>query len=149
MAAEQQGDVLLYQTNDNGDINVVGGLVALSGGLETAAYLSLFGGNEQDDGRADNPLQYWGNLNETEAEKQYRSETQYLLRSIPAIPANLRRIEDAAERDLAWMVSARAATSVSVSASMPGRNKVRLAVTINAEGDPANLEYIENWKADA
>lgn len=143
------GDVLLYQTNDNGDIIVEGGVVALSGGLETAAYLSLFGGNEQDDGRADNPLQYWGNLNETEAEKQYRSETQYLLRSIPAIPANLRRLEDAAERDLAWLISVKAATSVSVSASMPGRNQVRLAVTINAEGDPTNLEYVENWKADA
>lgn len=144
----QQGDVLLYQTNDDGDINVDGGIVAMSGGLETAAYLSLFGGNEQDDGRKDNPLQWWGNLGE-DPERQYRSETQYLLRSVPAIPANLRRIEEAAVRDLGWFVSSGAATSVSAAASMPGLNKVRLAVTIEANGQPAVIEFIENWKADA
>ena len=144
----QQGDVLLYQTNDDGDINVDGGIVAMSGGLETAAYLSLFGGNEQDDGRKDNPLQWWGNLGE-EPERQYRSETQYLLRSVPAIPANLRRIEEAAVRDLGWFVSSGAATSVSAAANMPGLNKVRLVVTIEANGQPAVIEFIENWKADA
>lgn len=144
----QQGDVLLYQTNDGGDINVDGGIVVMSGGLETAAYLSLFGGNEQDDGRKDNPLQWWGNLGE-EPERQYRSETQYLLRSVPSIPANLRRIEEAAVRDLGWFVSSRAATSVSAAASMPGLNKVRLVVTIEANGQPAVIEFIENWKADA
>lgn len=144
----QQGDVLLYQTNDGGDINVDSGIVVMSGGLETAAYLSLFGGNEQDDGRKDNPLQWWGNLGE-EPERQYRSETQYLLRSVPSIPANLRRIEEAAVRDLGWFVSSRAATSVSAAASMPGLNKVRLVVTIEANGQPAVIEFIENWKADA
>ena len=144
----QQGDVLLYQTNDDGDINVDGGIVAMSGGLETAAYLSLFGGNEQDDGRQECPLQWWGNLGE-EPSRQYRSETQHLLRSIPAIPANLRRVEEAAARDLSWFVSSGAATSVSAAAGMPGLNKVRLVVTIEANGQPAVIEFIENWKADA
>lgn len=147
--AEQQGDILLYQSNDNGEINAAAGLIEMSGGLETAAYLSLFGGNEQDDGRQDNPRQWWGNLDEAQTENQYRSETQYLLRSIPSIPANLRRLEEAAKRDLAWFVSARAATSVSVSASMPGLNQVRIVVHLNIEGDPAQLEFVENWKADA
>lgn len=140
----QQGDVLLYQGNDDGEIDVVNGVVTMSGGLETAAYLSLFGGNEQDDGRSDSPLQYWGNYGET-PDRQYRSETQYLLRSIPAIPANLRRLEDAATRDLGWFVSSGAATSVSASATMPGPGRIRLVVSIDEEviGD-----YIENWKAD-
>ena len=146
--AEQQGDVLLYQSNDNGEISAEAGVVRMAGGLETAAYLSLFGGNEQDDGRQDNPLQWWGNRDETEQEKQYRSETQYLLRSIPSIPANLRRVEDAAKRDLDWFLTVGAATSVDVSASMPGLNKVRLVIALNIEGDPTELEFVENWKAD-
>jgi len=142
---DQQGDVLLYQSNDNGEINSVAGVIEMSGGLETAAYLSMFGGNEQDDGRQDNPLQWWGNLDETESARQIRSETQYLLRSIPSIPANLRRIEDAAKRDLAWFESAGVASSIDVSASMPGLNKVRLVVTLNGDQE---LEFVENWKAD-
>lgn len=146
---QDQGDVLLFQTTDDGEIEVEDGRVTLSGGLETAAFLSLFGGNEQDSGRAGDPLTWWGNIDEGQPERRYRSETQYLLRAIPAIPANLRRIEQAAERDLAWMVSTNAATSVSATASMPGRNRVRLVIRIEADGAPSIIEYFENWKADA
>lgn len=145
---QDQGDVLLFQTNDDGEIEVENGRATLTGGLETAAYLSLFGGNEPDSGRADDPLTWWGNLAETQPERQYRSETQYLLRSLPAIPANLRRLEQAAERDLAWMVSVNAAASVSATASIPARNRVRLVVRIEADGVPSIIEYFENWKAD-
>lgn len=141
---EQQGDVLLFQGNDNGDIIVEDGLVRMSGGLETAVYLSLFGGQEQDDGRESNPLNWWGNLGEV-PERQYRSETQYLLRSLVAIPANLRRLEDAARRDLAWMLSTGAALEIVIGASMPELNRVRL--TININGD-ITLEFVENWRAE-
>lgn len=141
----QQGDVRLFQTNDEGEILVEGGLVAMNGGLETAAYLSLFGGNEDDDGRADNPAQFWGNFSEIQTARQYRSETQYLLKAIPATSGNLRRIEDAARRDLAWFVEARVATSVIVSATIPALNSVALTVEINQE----RFEFVENWRANA
>lgn len=141
---EQQGDVLLYQSNDNGEIIAEGGLIQMSSGLETSAYLSLFGGQEQDDGRPDNPLSWWGNLGET-PERQYRSETQYLLRSIASVPANLRRIEDAVRRDLGWMLSTGVASEVTVEASMPALNTVRIAVNINGD---TTLEFVENWRAE-
>ena len=147
--SEQQGDVLLFQTNDGGNLAIAGGLVEMSGGLETAAYLSLFGGNEGDNGQAGNPQTWWGNVNEPDPRRQYRSETQHLLRSLAAVPANLRRLEQAAVRDLGWMVEAGAATDVSAAASMPGLNKVRIVATIHAEGPPAAIEFFENWKADA
>lgn len=137
-------DVLLYQSNDNGEINAEGGVIQMSSGLETSAYLSLFGGQEQDDGREGNPLNWWGNLSET-PDRQYRSETQYLLRSIAAIPANLRRIEDAARNDLGWMLSTGAASELTVGASMPALNTVRIA--INVDGD-TTLEFVENWRAE-
>lgn len=124
-------DVLLRQTNDGGEIAVDNGLMLLSDGLETAAYLSLFGGNEDDAGdAASERLQWWGNLDETEATRTYRSETQHLLRSLPAVPSNLRRIEQAAARDLAWMLPAGLAKSVAVSTSIPAVNRIRLEVTI-------------------
>lgn len=124
-------DVLLRQTNDGGEITIEAGLALMSDGLETAVYLSLFGGNEDDAGdAAGERVQWWGNLDETEPARTYRSETQNLIRSLPAVPRNLLRIEQAAARDLAWMIASGVAKSVSVSASIPEVNRVVVAVSI-------------------
>lgn len=149
MTDQQQGDVKLFQTDDGGNISVEDGLVAMSGGLETAAYLSLFGGNEDDDGRSGSPLTWWGNLDENDPARQYRSETQNLVQALPLTTGNLRRIEDAALRDLAWLTSGNIASSVSVSASIPGLNRVKLTVDIEARGEESRFEFVENWKARA
>jgi len=117
-------DVLLRQTNDGGDITVESGLFLLSEGLETAVFLSLFGGNEQDPGEGESDQQWWGNLSETEPARTYRSETQYLVRALPAIPAHLLRIEHAGARDLQWMLDEGTAQSVKVSARIPELNHV-------------------------
>ena len=145
----QQGDVSLFQTNDDGEIEVVNGVVTMSGGLETAAYLSLFGGNEDDDGRKDNPKTWWGNLLEINPTKKYVSETQHLLQSIPAVSANLRKIEDAAKKDLNWFLTNNIASSVTVLASIPDVNRITLTVNIDAEGEESEFEFTENWKAGA
>jgi phage gp46-like protein len=145
----QQGDVRLYHTHDGGEIDITGGLAAMDGGLETAAYLSLFGGNEDDDGLALNPATWWGNLDEIDPTRHQHSETQYLLAHLPATPANLRRIEDAAGRDLKWMVEKKVATAVTVAATMPGLNRVHLAVHIQADGADVGLDFNENWRASA
>lgn len=134
-------DVLLRQTPDGGEITVQNGLALLSDGYETAAYLSLFGGNEDDPGGSDTRLQFWGNLIEADQAAMDRSETQHLLRSIPAVPANLRRIEQAAERDLAWMVTAGAALSVRAEATMPQLNRIALRITIQTTTGTRILEF--------
>lgn len=140
-------DVLLFQTNDDGDIEIEGGLVTLSPGLSTATYLSLFGGNQQDDGSQDNALTWWGNLGEIDTAKRYRSETQYLLGTIPATSGNLKRIEDAALRDLEWMVKEEVCDSIDISASLIGVNRVKIDVNILAEGDETQFEYTQDWRA--
>ena len=145
----QQGDVLLCQTNDDGEIEVVNGVATMSGGLETAAYLSLFGGNEDDNGQLDNVTNWWGNLDETDPAREYHSETQNLLQSIPSTTGNLLRIEQAADRDLAWFIEVKAASSVTVAATMPGLNKVKLTIDIEAIGVQSSFEFVENWSASA
>lgn len=143
----QQGDVKLFQTTNDGDISVTGGIVAMSGGLETAAYLSLFGGNENDDGRPDNVLNWWGNIGEDDLSRKYRSETQNLLRALPATTHNLLRVEDAANIDLAWFLTEKVASSVTVTVGIPGINKIRIVVDIEANGVESTFEFTENWKA--
>lgn len=145
----QQGDVKLFQTTDEGEITVEGGVVEMSGGLETSAYLSLFGGNEDDDGLQESSATYWGNLDETEPSREYRSETQHLLQALPATPNNLKRIKAAAERDLDWFLSESVASSVVVAVSMPGVNKIKLVIDIEARGEESRFEFVENWKATA
>lgn len=146
--APNMSDVLLYQTNDNGEINVEGGVVEFSGGLRTSVYLSLFGGNEDDPGGSDTALSWWGNKIEPDPVRAYRSETQYLLSSIPALPKNLRRIEQAVKRDLQWMIEQRAASEIEVSASVPSLNRVAIELKIRAQGREENFNFSENWKAN-
>ena len=145
----QQGDVLLEQTDNEGEITVTNGVVTMSGGLETAAYLSLFGGNEDDDGRKENRKTWWANLLEIDSAKKYISETQHLLQALPAVSANLRRVEDAAKKDLDWFITNSIASSVEVFASIPGLNKVALSVNITAQGEESTFKFTENWKAGA
>ena len=80
----QQGDVKLYQTNDGGEITVENGITEMSSGLETCAYLALFGGNEKDAGGADLSKTWWGNFDESNQSGQYRAEFQNLIQSIQA-----------------------------------------------------------------
>lgn len=147
--AGQQGDVSLFQTDDGGDITVEGGIVEVGGGLETAAYLSLFGGNEDDDGLAGNPANWWGNIDEVDPAREYHSETQRLLQSLPATSGNLRRVEGAANRDQDWFITSKVASSIAVSASIPGINRIKLTIEIEAQGEEYIFEFVENWKAGA
>ena len=127
-------DVALRQTPNNGDICVTGGVVELDGGLETAAYLSLFNGAD-----------WWGDVLETDPVRQYPSETEQALAGLPATTGNLRRISEAVKADLQWMTTTGVATSVDASATMPGRGQIRITVTINAEGEPQEFQFLQNW----
>lgn len=137
-------DVLLSQTENDGDIEIVDGLVTLTDDFRTAAYLSLFGGNELDDGRDNNPLTWWGNLTEIEPGRQYISETEFLLQSLPSIANNLLRLEDAANRDLKSFVENGSAESVEARVSIIELNTLKYDISINGN---ETVTFIENWKA--
>jgi phage gp46-like protein len=138
------GTIKLRHTNDGGEIGFVDGAVVQCSGLEPAAYLSLFGGNEDDTGGRDTSKQWWGNLIGGDT---YRSETQSLLRAMPATSGNLRELERAVVRDLTWLVLSKAADSVEASASIPAPNAVLVEVSIVAEGKQTKYTYSENWAA--
>ena len=137
-------DVLIFQTNDNGEICIVDGLVELTDDFRSAVYLSLFGGNEEDDGRDDNELTWWGNLNELDPAKQYRSETEYLLRSLPVTTGNLQRLEDAAENDLQFFIDKGIVKELKIEVSLIGRNKLEYLIELNGD---ETVTFQLNWKA--
>jgi phage gp46-like protein len=143
----QQGDVKLYQTDNDGDIVVDNGVIEMTGGFDTAVYLSLFGGDEKDDGMDGNSQNWWGNLSETEAAYQYRSETQNLIQLLHATSGNLLRVESAVSRDLQWMLDKKIASSITVNVTIPKLNWVRIAITIVADGAESKFEFTENWRS--
>lgn len=127
-------DVLLFQTPDGGEVRCTNGQLALTEGLDTAVYLSCFGGNADDSGgAADSSKQFWANFDEPDPLKKYRSELQFLLRKLPLIPANLPRFEEAANADVAWLTES-VAESVAARATMPGINKVAIAIAVVING---------------
>lgn len=138
-------DARLFHAADGGDIEFRSGVV-MADGLETAAYLSLFGGNDDDDGsEATKSQQWWGNLDEPVAERRYRSATQATLRALPLTTANLRKVEDAARRDLAWLEKD-VADSVTVRASLPARNEILLSVTIRVGDNEFTFPFLTRWQ---
>ena len=141
----QQGDVKLYQTLDSGEIDIVGGIVAMDTGMATAVYLSLFGGNRDDPGESDQKKTWWGNVEEPDIDKQYRSKTQYLLQSIPVTSFNLLRIKAAAENDIDWLKKQNGVDSIDVSVTIPGLNRIKIVVLIIVNGEYYEYAFNEQW----
>lgn len=142
-------DVKLFHTVDDGEIELKNGQLVMSDGLAEATYFSLFGGNERDSGlKVDDKLQWWGNLGEVEQKRKYRSETQNLIRSLPATSSNLRRLEDAARRDLEWFTE-EVADSVEATAVIPALNRVELHVVIVIGNKRIGMVFATDWRARA
>lgn len=140
-------DVLIYQTPNDGDITVENGITEMTPGFSSAVYLSMFGGNEADGGGSDDPNEWWGDLLDVDPSRHYRGETETALLNMAAVPANLLKVQEAAKRDLQWLLDTNAASTVEVTATMPGLNRVALSVVVEADGIESQFEYVENWKA--
>jgi hypothetical protein len=140
-----EGDVLMRHTDDGGEIECVGGIITLSDGLETSAYLSVLGGNEDDNGiDADNPEQFWANFEEPVVERRQRSRTQYVLIALPCLPSNMPLVEEAVMADLAWMGPALQAT-VAVEATIPAVDTVNIHVEITIGNVTYPFDFKSPW----
>ena len=148
LSTDFQGDVLLTSTDDGGEIIETDGIIEATAGFETAAFISLFGGNKNDDGtESTKPQAWWGNLTDPDnPERWMTSRTQNILTGFPATPGNLNKIIEAANLDLAWFKSEKIADTIEISASIPARNKLQLDIIILKDQKKlTELRYEENW----
>jgi len=139
----QQGDIVLFQSVNDGEIEVINGLITMNGGLQTTVYLSLFGGNQygKQEPESNNYKEWWGNIGEVE-ENQYISKTQNFIEGMPLITSNLNALEEAAKEDLKWLIDKKIATKIIVNVSIPNLNMVKLEIEINNE----KFEFLANWR---
>ena len=144
-----EGDVLLTDTEEGGEISIVNGLVMCDRSFTTALYLSLFGGNEEDGGKVDNNKTWWGNrLEGTEDDEKIVSRFQSLIRTLPLTTKNIVLAQEAVLQDLEWMKSESIADEITCNIKSKDNSRIELTVVIkknNALIDEGN--WTVNWEA--
>lgn len=124
-------DVWMYQTFDDGNVYVLEGDLYRTDGLETAVYLSLYGGNPDDNGTEGNRLGWWGNDGQEDPARQMVSRFQNMLEGAPLTSGNILRFEDAAAADLAWLEAL--GYDVLVSGQITGKDRLKMTINIDDE----------------
>lgn len=149
MAEEFGGDVLFFDTEDGGEIAVINGLVIADGGFRSAVYLSLFGGNKEDEGDVASSHTWWGNkLEDVPVNERLVSRFVSYIRAVPLTSKNLRVAQDKAEEDLKWFIDDGIADSVAVELIEEGNNRIQLSVRIEKSGEVIESgKYALQWEA--
>jgi len=131
-----EGDLLLYDTPDGGDIRVEEGLVASDRAFSTAVYISLFGGNKDDSGRVRNRRTWWGNtLRGVSESRRLASRFQAIVFGMPMTAKNILDAEEAARLDLSWITSEKIADKITADGRAEARNRFSLEIKISAAGE--------------
>ncbi|WP_444818574.1 phage GP46 family protein [Treponema denticola] len=130
-----EGDVLLIETPDGGDVVIEEGLIKPCKDFSTAVYLSLFGGNKADDGKVKNSRTWWGNvLEDLSEDEKMVSRFQAVVLGMPLSVKNMREAERAASLDLNWFIEKKIADEIRTSGRIKERNNFLLSVEIKKEG---------------
>jgi phage gp46-like protein len=130
-----EGDLLLRDTPDGGDIIIEDGLFKDDRMFDTAVYLSLFGGNKDDDGKVENSRTWWGNtLTGVGESEKLVSRFQALITRTPMTAKTIREAEAAAELDLQWLVKEGAADRIVVTGKSAAHARFVLHVEVSANG---------------
>lgn len=149
-----KGDVLIANELDGGEFSDIGNennvIFADTQGFETATYLSLFGGNEEDNGTESTKNKtWWGNLLEKDnPERQIISRTQNILRGLPAVPANIIKLKLAIEEDLKWFIDEKIADVIISDIVIPSKNRANIEIQILKNKQLVHeTKYEVNWDA--
>src|SRR5512138_608105 len=131
MSYDFEGDLLLSNTPDGGDIFLDSNDCFIGDtGFETAIYLSLFGGNYDDNGtESTKNKSWWGNiLEENNPERKLISRFQNLSRSIPLTPGNLLKLKDAIKEDLQWFIDDGVIDKLEINMIIPSKNRLNTEI---------------------
>ena len=133
----QDGDVLLFQTLNAGNISITDGIVQMTQGLETAVYLSLF-----------SPADWFCNEAAETPEERLSSETEAIINNKPQSSKNYQLLVQAIEADLKWLIDNGNANSIEASVSSDGLNRVIIGITIEQDSSSTNISVPVEWGAN-
>ncbi len=144
-----EGDVLLSDTVEGGEITIINGLVIADKSFSTALYLSLFGGNGADGGKVDTNRTWWGNrLEGTKEDEKLVSRFQSIIRDLPLTSKNLELAQEAVLKDLDWMKSEGIADEITADISALDNQRIDLTVIIKKSSQVVDRgNWTVNWEA--
>lgn len=136
MSKLRTGDILIFNTLSGGTIQTVNGEPEMTGGFESAVYITLFGGNGND---------LWMNEYLTEEEK-IKSEFIGFIESAPLTLFNIKRAEQLAQTDLKWFIDSGIADIIEIEIEATGNKRIDLTVDIQKDKETLfkNIYQI-NW----
>jgi hypothetical protein len=143
-----EGDVKIISTLDGGEINFNSGIVEMTQGFESIVYLLLFGGNMDDDGtKSTEKYEWWGNkLELNHPERKINSRFQNMISGLPATPANLKRLTEAARQDLAVLQSEKICDTIDITLTIPQKNRVDIEIVLLKDKRKLfETKYEANW----
>jgi phage gp46-like protein len=130
-----QGDLLLQETPDGGEIILENGLFKFDENFSNAVYLSLFGGNKEDNGKVKNNKEWWGNTIEgIEENEKLISRFQNIIYGLPMTVKNIREAEAAAALDLKWFKDEKIIDELNIDGRITGKNNFILVVEMLIDG---------------
>jgi len=130
-----EGDLLLEDTPDGGDIQILNDFFVNDLSFNTAVYLSIFGGNKDDNGKVKNKFTWWGNtLDGVPENEKIISRFQAVIFGLPMTTKNIKEAETAAKMDLQWVISEGIGDTVLTAGTAITRNKFQLQITIQTKG---------------
>jgi len=144
-----EGDILIYSTEDGGEINFNSGILEMTKGFESMIYLLLFGGNIDDDvTKATEKKEWWGNkIESNNPERKIHSRLQNLMHGIPATPANLKKLEQAIIQDLSLLTTEKIADKIETELSIPKKNWLDIKIIVwKDEKKLYETSFEINWK---
>jgi len=137
-------DLLLYETGDGGDLQLLGNDLANTSGLFNMVYMALFGGNPQavttdNEIETEQRLDWIGNsvLFGNKEDIQFNSFTERALLENALNSDGRLKIEDAAKKDLNFLANF---ADIEVSVSVLSDNKAGIYVKLQ---EPDNLQEKE------
>jgi phage gp46-like protein len=144
-----EGDLLLSETPDGGEVSIENGVFVCDRSFNTAVYLSLFGGNKDDNGRVKNNKTWWGNtLSGTAENEKLVSRFQAVISGLPMTTKNIQEAEGAASLDLKWITDEGIAEKITVSGRALTRNRFALHIDIQSGGKSIyENTFAVFWKA--
>jgi phage gp46-like protein len=129
-----EGDVLLYETDDGGEVKEENGFIMPDKSFSTAVYLSLFGGNKTDPGKVKSDNEWWGNrLNGISESEKLRSRFQFIIMGFPMTVKTIKEAETAAAMDLNWFIDEKIADEIVIYGQAAEKNKFNLTLEIKKD----------------
>lgn len=130
-------DIYLQPTEDGGQLNIINGKPEMTGGIETAVYLSLFTGP------------WWGNAISESESQEYNSTIPEIINSGVVTNSVRLKIIEAAEEALQWMITDGVAERIEADAEIKTGGQIYLSVTIYEpqKTTPVQVSYGLNWEA--